>query len=704
MRIPLLFLGCVLVCIATHVNAQDGNIVHDTSLLNLMESIIKEPECERCSQIDSLFLEGKNRKGITQDDSSHARLVYYQLAKQRLLGEFENLLTLYREHENLLESESVPTEIASQIDYCIGGAHYYLGNFDTAALFYERSSQGFKQVNDDNLYSNAMNNLAICYSYAGNRLKEMETLQDLLRLQEEKNDSTTIISTKINLGLAYYDSKLLDKSEQLLNEALELSEAVNDSVYMSYALSNLANIYGEKGKYDTAIHSFKRAIQLNQGKYPALIHQAYTGIGSTFYDKGMPDSAYIYNKKAFYFDNNFVDPHARVYSAINFASNCYHLNVDYELADSIVDAFLPMALEMQILDMVGNAYAIKGQRALREENFEEAQLFYEKAFRYKDSIRIVENDQLIADLEVKYQVETQAMELEHLKEENLLKEEVIHRKNWINTLSFIGVAALLVLIVIILYKQNKLKKAHNLLSDREKELRVANNELKALNENRERMIATIAHDLRGPLSGISQILKMAKEPENASQTDRLISMGHSAAKTTYGLLENLLEWAREKQGLSRFKPEKYPLSKSVNTIFAIYDYIAQQKNIRLENQVDESVKIYADIYMLETILRNLINNALKFTSPEGIVSVFSEVKEKSVLVEVRDTGVGMDKAKLEEVFATSGTEIMVGTNNERGTGFGLRLCLNLVKRHNGKIWIESEPNKGTSFFFELPNT
>lgn len=702
MRIPLLFLGCVLAMASTQLNAQQTSTLSDTGLLNWMQEIIEEPDCLQCGKIDSLYSIGLGRKGITQNDSSYARLVYFQLAKKRLMGEFDSSLALYREHKTLLESESVPTEIAPQINFCLGGAHYYLGNYDTAALFYETSSEQFKAIDSYRLYSNAMNNLAICYSYSGNRLKEMQTLQELLRLQEEKNDSTTIISTKINLGLAYYDSKLLEKAEDILNEALALSQANKDSVYMSYALSNLGNIYAEKGNYDTAIYAYKRAILLNQGKYPALIHQAYTGIGSTFYDKGLPDSAYVYNKKAFYFDNTFVDPYARVYSAINFASNCYYLDIDYELADSIVDAFLPMAIEMEILDMVGNAYAIKGQRALREENFADAQLFYEKAFNYKDSIRIVENDQLIADLEVKYEVETQAMELDYLKEENLLKEEVIHRKNWINLLSFIGVAALLILVVVILYKQNKLKKALKLLSEREKELRVVNNELKVLNENRERMIATIAHDLRGPLSGISQILKMAKEPENASQIERLVSMGHSAAKTTYGLLENLLEWAREKQGLSRFKPEQYPLSKSVTTVFAIYDYIAQQKSIHLENKVDDSVKIYADIYMLETILRNLINNALKFTKQEGTVSVLAEVKAKSVLVEVRDTGVGMDKAKLEEVFATSGTEIMVGTNNERGTGFGLRLCLNLVKRHNGKIWIESEPNQGTSFFFELP--
>lgn len=684
--------------------AQDALDSSDLALMQIMQSISQDETCARCDELDSLYNEGINRPSIANSDSLRSILVYARLHGYKQAGNFETLVEFYKT-TNLcnMSMQELPKSVRPQVLFTVGSAYFYLSQYDTATMFYLKAANSYKELGEFDMYSHSMNNLAICLNYSGKRIEEIEVLQELHSLQESRNDTFAIIPTKVNLALTLYDSKFIDRAEQLLLESLALSSALRDSLRMAYSITNLANIYADRGLPDTALVLYRKAIRYAAEKDPALENQALNGIASTYFDLLQYDSAYYYYKQAYLTESHFINPYNLVYTAINFAATHYQVDKNLPYADSLTKAYLPQAKQFGILEMVSNAHATLGKSALRKGNLGEAQDHFLLALNYKDSARVFENDQLIADLEIKYQLEKKQSEVDYLKEINEQNEQSIERTNLINTLAIGGTIILLVLFVLIMYDQKRLNKANKLLSNQEKTLTIANDNLVLLNKNRERMIATIAHDLRGPLGGVSQLLRMAKEEESKEDVNALIEMSYSASKSTYGLLENLLEWAREKQGLLNFKPKYIYLKEPVDQVCGIYDYIARQKSITLKNTINNNDQVYADVYMLETILRNLINNALKFTEKNGLVEISSKAGNHSVIIEVKDNGVGMSQDKVKEIFNQEGMDVSLGTNKERGTGFGLLLCQTLVKNHNGKIWIESEVNVGTRFYVELPN-
>jgi len=176
----------------------------------------------------------------------------------------------------------------------------------------------------------------------------------------------------------------------------------------------------------------------------------------------------------------------------------------------------------------------------------------------------------------------------------------------------------------------------------------------------------------------------------------------NTSKRTYDLMENLLEWSSVQTGNIPFNPQKITLLTLLNNLEALYNQNLKSKGITLKINVEPESSVFVDKKMTETILRNLISNALKFTYPNGTVSVSSEPYNDFVVIKVIDTGVGIKTENLSELFKVDKVQSTRGTAKETGTGLGLILCKELVERQYGKIWVESKEDEGTTFYFTLP--
>jgi len=233
----------------------------------------------------------------------------------------------------------------------------------------------------------------------------------------------------------------------------------------------------------------------------------------------------------------------------------------------------------------------------------------------------------------------------------------------------------------------------------------ANQELSELNSTKDKLFSIIAHDLKSPFNsilGFSSLLVKNFGKYDAAKSEKFIKEIHSSAKSSFVLLENLLTWAKAQTGQMEFKPESVNLLPIIKEIIELSNSSASIKNIIINLDAVNEIKVYADQNLLKTILRNLISNAIKFTNPGGIIRISVDEKPNELLVSVSDTGVGISKANCEKLFKIDQTWSTTGTNNERGTGLGLILCNEFVKKHNGRIWVESEEGKGSIFKFTLP--
>ncbi len=169
------------------------------------------------------------------------------------------------------------------------------------------------------------------------------------------------------------------------------------------------------------------------------------------------------------------------------------------------------------------------------------------------------------------------------------------------------------------------------------------------------------------------------------------------------LLENLLHWSRTQRGKMQFSPKEINLSDVINKIFNLLSMNAEKKEINLINEVDQKETIFADYDMLTAILRNLISNAIKFSFTNSFVRINSQRSEEYIEISIMDNGVGISPENIKKLFRIDIHHSTSGTSEEQGSGLGLILCREFVEKHNGKIWVESEINKGSTFKFTISN-
>ncbi len=243
----------------------------------------------------------------------------------------------------------------------------------------------------------------------------------------------------------------------------------------------------------------------------------------------------------------------------------------------------------------------------------------------------------------------------------------------------------------------------------EEALKESENKLKQLNAQKDKFFSIIAHDLRGPLGSFMQLTEYIKENySELSDAEFKTYFNHiySSAKGTFKLLENLLVWTRSQLGVLDLRPEKINIQDIINETLSIYSEGIRAKEIDLHNNIGEPIFAFADENTVATVIRNLISNAIKFTPKHGDIITTAKMVEfnntQFIQVIVKDTGLGIPNDKIDKLFRIEENYSTYGTNNEKGTGLGLILSNELVKKNGGKIWVESELSKGTTFYFNLP--
>jgi signal transduction histidine kinase/ligand-binding sensor domain-containing protein len=250
---------------------------------------------------------------------------------------------------------------------------------------------------------------------------------------------------------------------------------------------------------------------------------------------------------------------------------------------------------------------------------------------------------------------------------------------------------------------NLLLQNQNLIKTQADRLMEANEELTILNSTKDRFFSIIAHDLRNPfhvVKGFAELL-LNDEKYPPEKVRKFIQLIYTSAISASNLLENLLQWSCSQTGRISFEPVNINLSIIVNETISLLVGDAHHKNIKLQSLINQNIQVFADENMLKTICRNLISNAVKFTPENGRITISSVLIDAKVEITVTDTGVGIPPDTMSQLFRVDTTITTKGTANETGTGLGLILCKEFVEKHCGKIWVESEEGKGSSFKFTL---
>ncbi|AFN75347.1 PAS/PAC sensor signal transduction histidine kinase [Melioribacter roseus P3M-2] len=236
-------------------------------------------------------------------------------------------------------------------------------------------------------------------------------------------------------------------------------------------------------------------------------------------------------------------------------------------------------------------------------------------------------------------------------------------------------------------------------------LKVENRELREELNAKDKFISLIAHDLKSPfqgLLGIFDIISETFDELNPEELRRYLGYAKSSVKNLYNLVDELLNWSRLLLGQVKVNPVKVNLTEVYSNIIELNKHALNNKNLTVINYLSESLIAYADENMVQMVFRNLLSNAIKFSRRGGAIIINGRRTNGSIEVSVSDQGIGMDKETQDRLFKLGEQVNMLGTENEPGSGLGLLLCKEMVELNNGKIWFESEPDKGTTFYVSLP--
>lgn len=230
--------------------------------------------------------------------------------------------------------------------------------------------------------------------------------------------------------------------------------------------------------------------------------------------------------------------------------------------------------------------------------------------------------------------------------------------------------------------------------------------LKEINATKDRFFSIISHDLRSPFNailGFSELLNHKLKKKDYEKAARYGLLINQSAEKVMGLLINLLEWSRVQTGRIRFKPDLLNLYELIEDVVMLSETTAREKKQVLSQSVLPDLTTFADKNMLHTIIRNLVSNAVKFTADGGEININARKLPDGVEISVADTGVGITEEDMAKLFQMDTNVSQLGTRKETGTGLGLVLCHEFVKKHGGKIWVESTQGKGSVFYVHLPD-
>jgi PAS domain S-box-containing protein len=254
---------------------------------------------------------------------------------------------------------------------------------------------------------------------------------------------------------------------------------------------------------------------------------------------------------------------------------------------------------------------------------------------------------------------------------------------------------------------NKAQDEIRIRTEMQEKLTISEKRLRELNSTKDKFFSIIAHDLMSPFNSILGLCEILSQNINDKDYQNIDEYGQaiiSSSRKAFALLVNLLEWSRLQTGRISFNPVQISFKTIINDNIELFKNSALQKEVLIETDIKPDLNIYADYNMINTVVRNLLSNAIKYTSKAGNIRISVLQNTEETEFSIKDSGVGIRDDDIDKIFRLDIQFTTPGTANESGSGLGLMLCREFIEKHNGKIWVESKLNKGTTFKFVIPNS
>jgi signal transduction histidine kinase len=575
---------------------------------------------------------------------------------------------------------------------------------DSAIYFYQKSLAIFDSAQTLGMKAASLINIAMLQNQKNDYTNAMTNFYMAIEIAAEINDNKKLVVGYNNLASLYYNLQDYENALELYNKAADLSKQTVPMVHYT-ALLNIGNIHQEKGDYEKSIANFTEAYSFfvernvieQQVACLIALSNSYLAINDIETAKNKINQAEKLLPKS-PVQSSMEDIFA-TQSQIYLKQNNIQASKEKALkAKALISGESTYKFAKNISSILSDIYEKEGRL--------DSVVYFQKLINaYQDSISNDNIAKTIGRTEAEFEFKNLNKQLKAENELKLLEKEIQISNQRFILFVFAASLLLLSLVVIFLYRiKSSREKSNALLIQKQKEIQEANDNLKKLNEQKNKLFSIVAHDLKSPLLSLGMIIDLALKKElTKAEIQDLLQKSRVSLEGVQQLSENLLQWASSAINGYEVKKEHLTLYNQVDYLFSLFAPFIKTKNLKVFNHTPKDYTVYLDKNTLNLILRNLISNAIKFCNENDTIRVYCLEDENFTYISVADSGVGMDKETSKKLFKQISADSKLGTNQEKGSGIGLMLCKSFILENGGDIFVEkSEKNQGTIITFKFP--
>jgi two-component system sensor histidine kinase/response regulator len=534
-----------------------------------------------------------------------------------------------------------------------------------------------------------------------------------LRLSEQLGLEGLTGNNYSNIGIVYSAMKDYANALDYFHRALAIARHFPAKEGIAYGFINLGETFAQDNQLDSAIAYSKAALAIGEEIHDTTaLSASLNDLGDYYTRNGHPREALTYLQRALRIVTNAHDDNgvASVHISMAGAFSALH---QYSPSIQLATTALQEARKAHTSEYIKAAYHLlyAGDSALKD--FEKALNYRNREIALNDSLYTLEKEKQIRGMQGTYELEKKQHQIDLINKDRLLQEEELAKTRTRYYLLTTGIVLLGLWAFFLAWINTRRKHLNRLLESRNKEIENQNKQLEDLNAVKNKLLSIIGHDLRSPigtLQGFVDLLRQsALSPEQIHHFSE--KMGESLESTSR-LLDNLLFWAKSQMEGIQVNAHPFDILPIIAQNRRLVQDRAAEKKITLSiggekvaspdgKEPATPILVYADEVMVDMVIRNLVENALKFSRAGDTVTITATAGKDNVALTVRDTGQGIPMENQDKIFRSI-TYTTTGTSREKGSGLGLSLCRELVEKNGGEIRFVSEPGKGTAFTFTLP--
>lgn len=673
-----------------------------------------DPTIEQAEQEEKI----KAENAIHSDEADELKLVlknvrknsYEQVEALFNLGLYYKEAALFDSAEYYFSVAQILAEkrgfqkILSNIHNGLGTVCYKRSDFNKALQHYQQAVDISTNIGDEKSNTSRLLNIGKIHFYQGDLNLALNYYQQAEINSETFYDDLGTAHAKKEIGSIFNQWQQYSQARDYYFQALHIYEELQDLKQKSIILNEIGSLYRREDNFEKAIEFQQKSLEIKeQIGYKYGIAASLNGLGITFKQKQQYPQALEYYQRALQIQKEINDE----MGAAATISNIGLIQQKMGLTESALRSYqtsMQLARKIPYNQLLINNLIAISELYSSSGNYARSLDYLRQAVVIKDSIFNQEKHKQFAEMQTKYETEKKERENEQLRfdlELNILK--MAKQETQRNLLLVISVIILISsLLIYVLYRLKT--KAYQDLSAANKLILQQKQELELLNKTRNRFFSIISHDLRNALG--SAVMGIELLDDSAEMEKQEISDVQSELKNSIvglsNLLDNLLAWARLQIGRIHPQPVVFNLKEALDEVLITLRSKFINKKIDFVSDILDTTAVFADRNMVGSILQNLLTNAIKFSHEGGKIHISEKKDDKKIEISISDTGVGMADDILNKLFKEDEIISNLGTNFEKGSGLGLILCHEFVRKNGGDIIVESKPNRGTTIRFTLP--